>query len=403
MGSDRGQTPDEALVGAIFWLLLRRAPQQAEMHRSLHSLREQGRTTLLTSVTSSTEFRLRYREWQSGREEDWQSGPLHDALATLGSDETFVSLCYGVLFDRDVDPEGLAYYTRRLTENASRLSILQGLAGSAEFAERVARLNPTLGRLPRDVQLCELANPAKWDNPEWHAVLRSLVAVPTDQGSMHRKTYEFTQLLFGLQRLGALRDDARVLSVGAGHECPLYWLANRVGRVYATDLYEKPWQAAFGMEGDAAVLTDAGAFAPFEYRRDRLVFMRMDGSRLAFRNATFDIVYSLSSIEHFGGFEGARRSVGDMARVLKPGGVLSLATEWCVRGRAGGEIFSPDEVRAIIDHPGLRLVEPIDDRVWDRYETEPVDLRVNRFQTPHMLLKDNEAIFTSVFVFLEKR
>jgi SAM-dependent methyltransferase len=390
-------TPD-----AVFWLLLRRAPQDDESRRAQHLLREQGPTTFLEAVTSSTEFRLRYREWQSGREEDWQSGPLHDAVARLGDDETFVALCYRVLFDRDADPEGLAYYAGRLKQNASRVSILHGLAASEEFANRVVRLSPALGRLPRDVQLCELANPAKWDNPDWHAIMRSLASVPTDQGSMHRKTYEFTQLLFGLQRLGALRDDTRVLSVGAGHEPPLYWLANRAGRVYATDLYEQQWGSAFGNEGDASVLSDPAAFAPFEYRRDRLVFLRMDGARLAFRDASFDVAYSLSSIEHFGGFEGARRSVGDMARVLKPGGVLALATEWCVRGVAGGEIFSADEVRAIIDHPGLRLVEPIDDRVWHRYAAEPVDLKVNRFQTPHMLLKHDDAIFTSVFVFLEK-
>jgi SAM-dependent methyltransferase len=393
---------DEPLIHATYWLLLRRAPEPGDVERAAHALRDQGRTTLLDAVTSSTEFRLRYREWQSGREEDWQSGPLHDALARIGDERAYVESCYRVLFDRDPDGDGLAFYIRRLGENASRLSILQTLVRSTEFAGRVTRLNPALGRLPRDVQLCELANPAKWDNPEWHAVLRSLGSVPTDQGSMHRKSYEFTQLLFGLARLEALGEHARVLSVGAGHECPLYWLANRVGRVYATDLYDKAWQSAFGREGDAAVLADASAFAPFEYRRDRLLFLRMDGSRLAFRDGAFDVVYSLSSIEHFGGLEGARRSVGDMARVLRPGGILALATEWCVRGRAGGEVFSPEEVRRIIDHPSLGLVEPIDDRVWDRYEAEPVDLRVNRFQTPHMLLKDGDAIFTSVMMFLRK-
>ena len=393
---------DEASIRAAYWLLLRRAPEPGDAERATHTLRDQGRSTLLEALTSSTEFRLRYREWQSGREEDWQSGPLHDARARLGDDRAFVTLCYEVLFDREGDDEGLAFYVRRLAENASRLSILQTFVRSQEFADRVARLNPALGRLPRDVQLCELANPAKWDNPDWHGILRSLVAVPTDQGSMHRKSYEFTQLLFGLDRLRALREEARVLSVGAGHECPLYWLANRVARVYATDLYDQSWQSAFGREGDAAVLSDASTFAPFEYRRDHLFFLRMDGSRLAFREATFDVVYSLSSIEHFGGFDGARRSIDDMARVLKPGGILALATEWCVRGAAGGEVFSPDDVRRLIDHPRLGLVEPIDDRVWDRYQSEPVDLRVNRFQTPHMLLKDGEAIFTSVMMFLRR-
>jgi len=392
----------DTLIRAGYWLLLRRAPEPGDAERATHTLRDQGRSTLLDALTSSTEFRLRYREWQSGREEDWQSGPLHDALARLGDDRAFVTLCYEVLFDREGDDEGLAFYVRRLAENASRLSILQTFVRSQEFADRVARLNPALGRLPRDAQLCELANPAKWDNPDWHGILRSLVAVPTDQGSMHRKSYEFTQLLFGLDRLGALREETRVLSVGAGHECPLYWLANRVARVYATDLYDQMWQSAFGREGDAAVLADASTFAPFEYRRDHLLFLRMDGSRLAFRDSTFDVVYSLSSIEHFGGFEGARRSIDDMARVLKPGGILALATEWCVRGTAGGEVFSPNDVRRLIDHPELRLVQPIDDRVWDRYQSEPVDLRVNRFQTPHMLLKDGDAIFTSVMMFLRR-
>jgi SAM-dependent methyltransferase len=402
--SNHDLTPQAAVLTplAAYWLLLRRAPEAGDVEHAQHTLRDQGQTTLLEALTSSTEFRLRYREWQSGREEDWHAGPFHDALARLGDNRTYVNLCYRVLFDREADAEGLAYYVQRLQENASRLSVLQTFVRSSEFADRVARLNPTLGRLPRDVQLCELANPAKWDNPEWHAILQSLVSVPTDQGSMHRKSYEFAQLLFGLERLSALREDARVLSVGAGHECPVYWLANRVRRVYATDLYERVWQSAFGREGDAAVLDDASTFAPFDYRRDHLMFLRMDGSRLAFREGAFDVAYSLSSIEHFGGLEGARRAVGDMARVVKPGGILALATEWCVRGRAGGEVFSPDEVRHIIDHPELQLVQPIDDRVWDRYESEPVDLRVNRFQTPHMLLKDGEAVFTSVMMFLRR-
>ena len=402
-GSHHAQTLlDESFTQACFWILLRRAPKEPELRQSLHTVRAQGRSALVTAVTSSTEFRLRYREWQSGREEDRQPAALHDALAAIGSDETFVSACYRILFDRTSDEEGLGFYAGRLAHGATRLEILRGLAASGEFSQRVEALNPALGRLIRDVQLCELANPAKWDNPDWHALMRSLGVVPIDHASMHRKTYEYTQTLFGLQRLGRLNDDARVLSVGAGHECILYWLANHVRKVIATDLYDKHWQTAFGMEGDAGVLGDPAAFAPFPYRRDRLIFMRMDGSRLAFRDGSFDIVYSLSSIEHFGGFVGARRAVADMARVLVPGGVLVLATEWCVAGPATGEVFAPEQVRALIDLPELRLVEPIDDRVWSRYQSEPVDLRANRFQTPHMLLKDGDTVFTSVMMFLTK-
>lgn len=181
--------------------------------------------------------------------------------------------------------------------------------------------------MPRDVQLCELANPAKWDNPEWLRLLKSLEVVPHHKIAMHGKSYEWTQLLFGLTRLGVLSESTAVLSVGAGHECPLYWLANRVREVVATDLYEGRWQSDGAMEGEASVLANPDAYAPFDYRRDRLRFLRMDGRALEFPDQTFDVVFSLSSIEHFGGLPGARSSMLEMTRVLKPGGVLALATE----------------------------------------------------------------------------
>jgi len=317
-------------------------------------------------------------------------------------DREFVTACYERLLGRPGDEAGLAHYTARLAEGMTRDALEEILRASDEYIERQKRLAPAASRIPRDVQLCELANPAKWNNPEWLAILKSLQAGPIDQASMHRKAYELTQTIFGLQRLGKLTGSTRILSVGAGHEPILYWLANHAGHVVATDLYEGAWQSEFAREGNPDVLTNPAAYAPFPYREDHLTFLQMDGSALAFADRSFDVVYSLSSVEHFGGIDGARTSVAEMARVLRPGGILALATEWCVRGVAGGEVFSPDDVRRIIDHPCLRLVQPIDDRVWDRYEMEPVDLRVDRFQTPHMLLKHDASIFTSVFAFLER-
>ncbi len=319
------------------------------------------------------------------------------------NERAVVADCYERLLGRPADEAGLAHYAERLAHGQlTRESLEEILRASDEYVERQRRLSPASARIPRDVQLCELANPAKWDNPEWLAILKSLASAPIEKAQMHRKAYEMTQTIFGLRRLGKLTDSTTILSVGAGHEPILYWLANHAGKVVATDLYEGEWQEKFAREGDPDVLEDPARFAPFPYRRERLSFLRMDGSRLAFADASFDVVYSLSSIEHFGGVDGARGAVAEMARVLEPGGILALATEWCVRGTAAGEIFSPDEVRRIVDHPRLRLVEPIDERVWDRYETPPVDLRVDRFQSPHMLLKHDEAIFTSVMLFLER-
>ena len=310
------------------------------------------------------------------------------------SHEDFVRVAYDRVLARAVDESGLRHYADSLAAGNTRANVVRSLMLSPEFARRSARV-------PRDTQLCELANPAKWDNDEWVDILRSL-GLSDDKRLMHRKPYEFAQLVFGARRLGVMGDDARVLSVGAGHEGVLYWLANRVGWVAATDLYEGVWQQVQGREGDPNVLKNPEAYAPFPYRRDHLTFMRMDGRRLAFRDGTFDLAYSLSSIEHFGGVENAALTLREMGRILRPGGVVALATEYVLSGPPHEETFQPAEFMQLIDQPGLELVEPIDTGVFRRYTFTPVDLYGDPFETPHMLVRFYDTVFTTVMVFLRK-
>jgi SAM-dependent methyltransferase len=219
---------------------------------------------------------------------------------------------------------------------------------------------------------------------------------------MHRKPYEFTQLLYGCRRLGALGEKSSVISVGAGHEQVLYWLANHVRHVVATDMYEGVWQSVQGQEGDPGVMHRPEDYAPFAYRRDHLTFMKMDGRRLAFRDGTFDIAYSLSSIEHFGGLSGAIETVRDMTRVLKPGGILALATEYVLDGPRHEETFQPEEFDELIRQPELELVESIDVGVFGRYDCAAVDLYKNPYQSPHMVVRMGDTVFTTVMVFLRR-
>ena len=131
--------------------------------------------------------------------------------------------------------------------------------------------------------------------------------------------------------------------------------------------------------------------------------MKMDGRQLAFDNDTFDVTYSLSSIEHFGGVDGAAATIAEMGRVLKPGGILALATEYVLSGPPHDETFQPAEFAALLNQPGLELVEPMDDKVYRRYEYNAIDLYKNPYQTPHMVVRFNDTVFTTVMVFLRKR
>jgi len=390
-------------VRAAYWLALWRGPSDHDLVESARAL-EAGQTVedLAHRFLVSTEFRLLFTAVKDGEDPNRPPDALEDALRRTGDHSRFVQRAYALLFGRPAEPEGHGFYVHSLAGGTPRRQVLETFLRSDEFEQRYRRLCPDAGFIPRDVQLCELANPAKWDNPDWVQLLTSLGEGP-DKGSMHRKAYEFTQLLFGLGRLGALGDDVEVLSVGAGHEPVLYWLANHAGRVIATDMYGGVWQSERAMEGDAAVFAHPAQFARFPYRQERLVFLRMDGRHLAFADGTFDVVYSLSSVEHFGGLDGAREAVAGMARVLKPGGVLVLSTEYCLSGPPHHEAFQPEQVRALLEHPRLALVEPVDERVWQRYDHVPIDLRVSPYQTPHMVVTDLGSVFTTVMAFLRRQ
>ena len=396
-------SPDARFIHEAFWIVLGRQVSDVEIRDQIHELHAGEEQAFLLRVLSSTEFRTAYAAWKDGG--SWSNDPDGEAaLCALGPDDRFVDRAYELLLGRTADQDGRQHYVAALAAGETRSNVLGTLVRSEEFGQRYRDLSPEPGLVPRDAQLCELANPAKWDNPEWMTLLRDLKVISPDKASMHRKGYEFTQLVYGLGRLGRLREDATVLSVGAGHEAVLYWLANHVGAVIGTDMYEEGRWSSIGIrEGDARVIERPQDYAPFPYREDRLIFLKMDGRHLGFRSDTFDIAYSLSSIEHFGGLTGAQAAVDEMVRVLKPGGMLVLATEYMLAGAPHEEVFQPAEIHALVSRPGLRLVQPIDEQVYRRYEYAVVDLYKNRFQTPHMVVQMGETVFTTVMVFLEKR
>jgi SAM-dependent methyltransferase len=401
--SGSAQTPVARMIDEAFWIVLGREVGEIEMRDLSREFHEGDSAALAQRLLSVPEFRLLHDAWKEGTETGRNPNVQEKGLKKLGSDRSFAERAYELILGRPADPGGLQHLVRVMGEGESRTNVVRSLVLSEEFEERYRKLAPEGGFIPRDTQLCELANPAKWGNPDWMKLLRDLKVLTEHPMSMHRKTYEFTQLLYGLQRLDRLREDVNVLSVGAGHECVLYWLANHVGHVVATDLYEGIWQSIGSQEGDVGVLHAPEDYAPFPYRKDRLTFLRMDGLHLAFATGVFDVAYSLSSIEHFGGVPGGQNAIAEMVRVLKPGGLLVVATEYVLEGPHHEETFQPEEIHLLFNHPDLRLIQPIDESVYRRYEYVPVDLYGNRHQTPHMVVRWNDTIFTSVMAFLEKR
>ncbi len=225
------------------------------------------------------------------------------------------------------------------------------------------------------VKLCDLRD---FDDPAITARIDDIVPGLDASERLHRKKWEYAMLTLFLEDSGLLRDDARILSVGAGHETVLFWLANRVAKVVATDIYG---EGSFSeQEADRTMLNDPKSFAPYPYRESHLEVQHMDATQLDFADDSFDAVFTLSSIEHFGSWANIRRSAQELGRVLRPGGSAFVVTE-CFLGRSalthsvqeagskvtGGRVFgsmrvfTPETlVSEIVEPSGLELVQPLD-------------------------------------------
>jgi SAM-dependent methyltransferase len=286
-------------------------------------------------------------------------------------------------------------------------------------------------------QFAKLCDVRDWDDPELLRVLREILPERDPAAHVERKVWEFAMLALFLEQTGRMGEQTEALAVGAGDERIVFWLANRLGRVVATDIYGEGDFAE--REAGSSMLRDPASHAPFPYREDRLEVRWMDARRLEFPDESFDVVFSLSSFEHFGGPDDVAAASRELGRVLRPGGhafvvtecfvdrhplnaapvdlAVKLATLGTKRRRAGlrrravvVEVFTPRELERLIVQPsGLDLMQPLDLELPDAS-------RVNVTRTdddglhpdsgdywPHVILKADRSLFTSVALPMQKR
>jgi SAM-dependent methyltransferase len=285
-------------------------------------------------------------------------------------------------------------------------------------------------------QFAKFCDVRDWDDAELLRTIAEILPERDPADHVERKVWEFAVLALFLEDCGRMNEGTEALAVGAGDERIVFWLANRLGRVVATDIYGDGDFA--GREAAPTMLEDPAAHAPFPYREDRLEVRWMDARRLELADESFDVAFSLSSFEHFGGPADVAAAASELGRVLRPGGhafvvtecfvhrsplnaapvdlAVKLATLGSKRKRAGlrrravvPEVFTAGELERLIVRPsGLELLQPIDLSL-------PRASRVNVTRTdagglrpesgdywPHVLLQAGRSLFTSVALPLRK-
>lgn len=220
----------------------------------------------------------------------------------------------------------------------------------------------------------KVCNLEDFTHPELRPVLRDVFAHEVVRfgdrfpvGKENRKDWEAAMALRAFAACGLLDGHGEFLGVGAGNEPLLFHLTRLARRVFATDLY-----LALGdwdVFGHRSMLSDPYEHWPFEWNPRRLVVQHMDALDLRYEDESFDGIFSSSSIEHFGGHREVERSMDEMFRVLRPGGVCAISTEFRLTGPSPGIpgclMFDAGEI-------GPRLVG---DRPWS--PISPLDLTVS--------------------------
>lgn len=182
------------------------------------------------------------------------------------------------------------------------------------------------------------------------------------RGREYRKHWEVAMALLALQDYGALHDEAEILGVGAGNEPTIFWLTNIVRRVFATDLYlGADWRDT----ASETMLIDPGRHWPGPWQERRLVVQHMDARHLRYEDGSLDGIFSSSSLEHLGDLDDVSRSLDEMCRVLRPGGVASLSTEYRLAGEPPGLpgvlMFDAKQLTdTILGNRPWRLITPLD-------------------------------------------
>lgn len=172
------------------------------------------------------------------------------------------------------------------------------------------------------MQFCKLADITDWDRPEFQAT-EALLGL----AGRNRKSWEYIHVYEGLKALELLNSQTRALGLGVGSECLVYAFTNVCEQVVATDLYRsKNWSTA------AMAVEEVYRENRFPYRPERLVVQHMDMTQIEFPDASFDFVWSCCSIEHVSSFKDLHKVYAEIHRVLKPGGIAALTTEYNLSG-----------------------------------------------------------------------
>lgn len=256
-----------------------------------------------------------------------------------------------------------------------------------------------------DIHFNKLCNIEDWDNPWLRLALRAVQEEHRIGSIIHRKYWEWSMGILASAMSGLLSPEAMVLGVGAGHEIPIFFFTKFAKWVFATDIYGK--SKFKHHEADEVMMLMPEIFAPFPFRREKLIVEFMDMLNLRLPDNSIDILFCFSSIEHLPSLKDKKKAFSEILRVVKPGGLIIITTEYIIDQIKKGtssqvEAFSREEIEEVfLSHKDTLPIDTIDYSLSEKTFKTLQPFSPNGLPDPalpHIILQNQNIIFTSIFL-----
>lgn len=203
-----------------------------------------------------------------------------------------------------------------------------------------------------------------------------------------RKTWEHFFQFHILNENDLIHEDSKGISFGAGKEHMLYYLSNKVGEIWATDLYESStswWGDANTDNPELYIKTNP----PLEFNPHALKAKFADMRDLSyFDDNYFDFAYSSCAVSHIGYYSDFLSHLKEAYRVLKPGGMYVVTTEVTLSGLfiedLGMHFFNIPVLSSLIKESGFNTNKYINYEQSEVIENAPLLLNER-----HISFSDN--------------
>ena len=220
------------------------------------------------------------------------------------------------------------------------------------------------------------------------------------------KQWECAMALRTFEALGLFKGRPIFAGIGAGTEATIYALVNRDAIVFPVDKYleSTPWSDV----APAGFMISPGHYSNLAVKEENIVPVSSDCTELRLPSGFFDGVFSSGSIEHFGSLEKVERAATEIARILKPGGIVSISTEFRLDGPYDKPWFDDNVIlfteqmlnKHIVEAGGFEVLDvdlapPSDETFHHAVGLEDFLSKVRNIKT----YRDKETVYPNTVIF----